>query len=212
MNQENEEFKQRLIKNLKWIILIITLLGFIILSNIAYNKEILQNDIINPKFISNNITMLAIFITNFGSATILILISMILLLAIKDKKIGLSICLNLVIEASLNALLKNIIQRPRPSGIKLIIENGYSFPSGHSMASMTFYGFLIYLIYKYVKNKKIKWSLISMLSILIVAIGLSRIYLGVHYISDVLGGFLISISYLIVYTSLIDRFVLKTNK
>ena len=51
-----------------------------------------------------------------------------------------------------------------------------------------------------------------MLSILIVAIGLSRIYLGVHYISDVLGGFLISISYLIVYTSLIDRFVLKTNK
>ena len=212
MNQENEEFKQRLIKNLKWIILIITLLGFIILSNIAYNKEILQNDIINPKFISNNITMLAIFITNFGSATILILISMILLLDIKDKKIGLSICLNLVIEASLNALLKNIIQRPRPSGIKLIIENGYSFPSGHSMASMTFYGFLIYLIYKYVKNKKIKWSLISMLSILIVAIGLSRIYLGVHYISDVLGGFLISISYLIVYTSLIDRFVLKTNK
>lgn len=212
MNQENEKFKQRLIKNAKWIVLIITLLGFIILSNLAYNKRILQNDIMNPKFISSHITLIAMFITNLGSATILIIISMILLLAIKDKKIGLAICLNLAIEASLNALLKNVIQRPRPSGIRLIIESGYSFPSGHSMASMTFYGFLIYLIYKYVKNKKIKWALISILSILIATIGLSRIYLGVHYISDVLGGFLISISYLIVYTSLIDKFVLKTNK
>lgn len=212
MNQENEKFKQRLIKNAKWIVLIITLLGFIILSNLAYNKRILQNDIMNPKFISSYITLIAMFITNLGSATILIIISMILLLAIKDKKIGLAICLNLAIEASLNALLKNIIQRPRPSGIRLIIESGYSFPSGHSMASMAFYGFLIYLIYKYVKNKKIKWTLISILSILIATIGLSRIYLGVHYISDVLGGFLISISYLIVYTSLIDKFVLKTHK
>ena len=73
------------------------------------------------------------------------------------------------------------------------------------MVSMAFYGYLIYLIYRYIKNKYIKWSLIVLLSILICLIGISRIYLGVHYTSDVLGGFLLSISYLVVYISLIKK-------
>ena len=209
---KQEKFKTWLIKYTKWIILFISLLGFIMLARVAYNQEIMHSDILNTNFISDNNTKIALFITNFGSATILILISVVLLLAIKDKKIGLLIYLNLAIEASLNALLKNIIQRPRPEEINLINETGYSFPSGHSMASMTFYGFLIYLICKYVKNKKIKWTLIVLLSILIVSIGLSRIYLGVHYTSDVIGAFLISISYLIIYTDLINKFILKTNE
>ena len=73
------------------------------------------------------------------------------------------------------------------------------------MVSMAFYGFLIYLIYKNVKNKYLKWISITILSLLITLIGISRIYLGVHYTSDVLGGFLISISYLIVFTNFLPR-------
>ena len=73
------------------------------------------------------------------------------------------------------------------------------------MISMAFYGFLIYLIYKNIKNKYLKTTLIIILSLLIIAIGISRIYLGVHYVSDVIGGFLISISYLIVYIKLIKK-------
>ena len=73
------------------------------------------------------------------------------------------------------------------------------------MVSLAFYGYLIYLIYKYVKNKYLKWFLITILGILIVNIGISRIYLGVHYTSDVLAGFLISISYLIVYISIVNK-------
>lgn len=73
------------------------------------------------------------------------------------------------------------------------------------MASMAFYGYLIYLIYKHIENKYIKWTLIALLSILIYTIGVSRIYLGVHYTSDVLGGFLISISYLIIYINLVKK-------
>lgn len=77
------------------------------------------------------------------------------------------------------------------------------------MISMAFYGYLIYLIYRYVKNKYIKWISIILLSILISSIGISRIYLGVHYTSDVLGGFLISISYLIIYVSAVNKFLIE---
>ena len=128
-----------------------------------------------------------------------------LFLLIKNKKIGLSIISNIVIITILNQLLKRILQRPRPTEFRIVEETGYSFPSGHSMVSMAFYGYLIYLIYRYIKNKYIKWSLIVLLSILICLIGISRIYLGVHYTSDVLGGFLLSISYLVVYISLIKK-------
>ena len=77
------------------------------------------------------------------------------------------------------------------------------------MISMAFYGYLIYLIYKYVKNKYIKWISIILLSILIWAIGISRIYLGAHYTSDVFGGFLISISYLVIFISTVNKFVIE---
>ena len=75
------------------------------------------------------------------------------------------------------------------------------------MISATFYGFLIYLIYKNVKNKYLKYSLITMLVILILLIGTSRIYLGVHYTSDVLAGFLIAISYLIIFITVADLWI-----
>ena len=79
------------------------------------------------------------------------------------------------------------------------------------MVSMAFSGYLIYLIYKYVKNKYVKWISIVLLSILICSIGVSRIYLGVHYTSDVLGGFLVSISYLILFISTVNKFVIEKD-
>ena len=69
--------------------------------------------------------------------------------------------------------------------------------------------FDIGLNYKYVKNKYVKWISIILLSLLICLIGISRIYLGVHYTSDVLGGFLISISYLIIYISAANKFIIE---
>ena len=88
---------------------------------------------------------------------------------------------------------------------RLINVTGYSLPSGHSMVNTAFYGFLIYLVYKNVKNKYAKSSLIALLSVLIIAICISRIYLGVHYLSDVLAGFLIAISYLIIFISILEK-------
>ena len=209
-----EKIKEFIVKNLKWIILFICLIGFFALAEDVFNKEIMNGDIIGYKIISTFLisdfaTPIAKFITNFGGAIFLVVLTIILLVTIKNRKIGLSIFSNLAIITILNQLLKRIVQRPRPTEYRIIEETGYSFPSGHSMISMAFYGYLIYLIYRYVKNKYIKWSSIAILSILICAIGVSRIYLGVHYTSDVLGGFFISISYLIIYISAVNKFFIE---
>ena len=205
-----EDWKELIKKNLKWVVLFICLVGFLALAEDVFNKEIMNGDIIGYKLIStflisDFVTPIAKFITNFGGAIFLSIATIALLLLIKNKKIGLSIFSNIVIITILNQLLKRILRRPRPTEFRIVEETGYSFPSGHSMVSMAFYGYLIYLIYRYIKNKYIKWSLIVLLSILICLIGISRIYLGVHYTSDVLGGFLLSISYLVVYISLIKK-------
>ena len=209
-----EKVKEIFIKNLKWIILFSCLVGFLALAEDVFHKEIMSGDIVGyniiSKFlISDFVTPIAKFITNFGGAIFLVILTIVLFILIKDKKIGISIFSNLAIITILNQLLKRILQRPRPTEFRIIEETGYSFPSGHSMISMAFYGYLIYLIYKYVKNKYIKWTAIVLLSILICCIGISRIYLGVHYTSDVLGGFLISLSYLVIYISTTNKFLIE---
>ena len=107
----------------------------------------------------------------------------------------------------INLILKILIQRPRPNGFNIINETGYSFPSGHSMVSTAFYGLLIYLSYKNIKNKILRRSICIILFFLIVLIGISRIYLGVHYASDVIGGFFLSIAYLIVFIEIVPKFL-----
>ena len=198
--------------NWKWMLLFICLIGFLALAEDVFHQEIMNGDIVGydivSKFFKFNVsTPIAKFITNFGGAIFVISLTTILFFVIKDKKIGISIITNLGIVTILNQIIKFIMQRPRPTEFRLIEETGYSFPSGHSIISLAFYGYLIYLIYKYVKNKYIKWTLIVLLSILICSIGISRIYLGVHYTSDVLGGFLASISYLVIYISAVNKFL-----
>lgn len=196
--------------NYKWILFLICLILFIFLSGKVIEYQIMKqditfNNILRKYFIKDSITPYMKIITNFGGATCLITITILLLILIKNKKIGLITLTNLVVITILNQMLKIILKRPRPTEFIIINEKGYSFPSGHSMISMAFYGLLIYLIYKKIKNKYLKATLIIILLLLILAIGISRIYLGVHYVSDVIGGFLISMSYLIVYIELIKK-------
>lgn len=202
--------KEIIIKNVKWIVLLLCVILLIGITEDVLDKEIYRLDeigynIVSKYLISDNTITIAKCITQLGGAVCIITIAIILLLVMKNKKIGLYIFANLGIATILNQILKNIFQRPRPTGFRIINETGYSFPSGHSMVSMAFYGFLIYLIYKNVKNKYLKCGLIATLGVLITLIGISRIYLGVHYTSDVLAGFLISISYLIVFTHFLPR-------
>ena len=203
--------------NWRWMLLFICLIGFLALAEDVFHQEIMNGDIVGYDIVSklfkfNVSTPIAKFITNFGGAIFVISLTTILFFVIKDKKIGISIITNLGIVTILNQIIKFIMQRQRPTEFRIIEETGYSFPSGHSMVSLAFYGYLIYLIYKYINNKHLKRTLIIILSVLICIIGVSRIYLGVHYTSDVLGGFLISFAYLIIYIELVNKFVLEKNK
>lgn len=157
------------------------------------------------RMMSTDITAIMIFISYLGSATTLITLSIAFIILLKNKKNASYIVLNLILVFLLNRILKTIVARPRPAVLRLVVEDGYSFPSGHSMVSMGFYGFLIYLIWANIKNKKIKYPLIVLLSLLIISIGLSRIYLGVHYFTDVIGGFIIAILYLVIFIKFIYK-------
>lgn len=207
-----EKIKKIIINNYKWFICLICFILFLALAEDVFNNDIMKGDIIGYDFIStymirNSVTPIEKFITWFGSPVCFISVTIILFILIKNKKIVFLIGTNLILITLLNQLFKFIFQRPRPIEFRIINELGYSFPSGHSMVSMAFYGFLIYLVYCNVKNKYFKILLMILLSLLIILIGISRIYLGVHYTSDVMAGFLISISYLIFYIKFADGII-----
>lgn len=151
------------------------------------------------KIQSTEVTGTMIFISLLASAITLILLSIAFRILMKNKKYSKLIIINLILSFVTNRVLKIIIRRPRPQRIQIMPEKGFSFPSGHAMVAFAYYGFLIYLISKSIKNKKIKYPLIAFLSILILLIGISRIYLGVHYVTDVLGGFIFGFIYLVLF-------------
>lgn len=128
--------------------------------------------------------------TYLGSIYALIVVCLLVVIFCKNKKIKLFSAINLAVVSIGNLLIKFILQRPRPS-VNIIAETGFSFPSGHTMMSMAFYGLLIYFIIKFCKNKPLKILSSILISVIIVMIAYSRIYLGVHYFTDMIGGFML---------------------
>ncbi len=197
-------------KYIKYIIVFACLLlfGFIAvnvyLDNEFYFDEVIY-DFVRDYFISDGITPYVKFITWFGGAIGIIVMGIFSLFIFRDKKISISMIICLVVGIIINNIFKVIFARVRPDINPLVVENSYSFPSGHSMMSMIFYGYLIYLIYNNLENKKIKFMLIFVLSVLILCIGFTRIYLGVHYVSDVIGGFLLGFAYMVIYADVANK-------
>lgn len=191
----------------KWFLVALLLFIFVFITHELLKDElkgfdtVIYNLIISIK--SPFFTEIFKLITFFASPIFLITLSILLFLVFKNKKYGLLSMINLIIVVAVNQILKLIFSRPRPFEWMLIEESGYSFPSGHAMVSMGFYGMLIFLIWQtnIQKTKKKIWT--TILTILIILIGISRIYLGVHYASDIIGGFVLTLSYLITATALV---------
>lgn len=125
---------------------------------------------------------------------------------------GIPLSVTAVCGTTLYGILKYIFQRPRPdAALHLITEGGFSFPSGHSMNIMLVYGLLILLLYHHNKgnHRKIILTASILISIYIFLIGFSRIYVGVHYPTDVLGGWLLSLSILWLARPMVFQMNLK---
>ncbi len=135
--------------------------------------------------ISDSLTKAMIFITNLGSTKAVVIVCIILLVIPKTRtNFGFPVAITMIISAITNSLLKHLFSRERPSILRLVEESGFSFPSGHSMNNMALYTIIILMLLKKVKNK----ALVLLIYIFPLTIGFSRIYLGVHYPSDVLAG------------------------
>lgn len=142
-------------------------------------------------------------VTRFGDVGMVMFILLLFLIIFKDRR-GIFLNISAIASVGINYVLKLIIRRDRPNGLRLVEQGGFSFPSGHTMISVCVYGYLLYIVKSSVKNKFLRYFLSTLLVILILSIGISRVYVGVHYFSDVLAGYLLAIVILIlviVYTN-----------
>lgn len=184
-------------------IFFIVVTALVVTNNISWFDDSIYNFIIG--FRSNPLDSVLKTITRLGD-TIVIMIIVIVTLMFLNKRNRIILGSTTILTVTFNQTIKHILRRPRPDHLRLIKQGGFSYPSGHSMIAICVYGIIIYLINKNIKNKKIKIILSILLTILILTIGISRIYVGVHYPSDVLGGFLLSGTILILNLTFTDKF------
>lgn len=157
-------------------------------------------------FRSPELTKVFLWITLLGKLQIVIgsaVIASIILWFWKKRDYIIYLWLALATDGLFNYFGKLLIHRDRPSN-PFYIENSFSFPSGHAMIAVIFYGFLAYILIRHMKNWKHKVNVFFAVLIIILAIGLSRLYLGVHYVSDVWGGYLLGFLILTTITALYE--------
>lgn len=143
-------------------------------------------------FVSPWLTGVFKFVTLFGTYGLQLALSVILLVVLYRRarwREGVMLVTAVNGAGLLNIILKNIIQRPRPDVPPLVTATGYSFPSGHAMLSMAFYGMLAYILLREVGGTGRKAAVLAGFAAFVLLIGVSRVYLGVHYPTDVLAGF-----------------------
>ena len=199
--------------NIFIVVLCLILFSVICYGVLSYDSLVIDTKVysfIADNIMSDGITSVLKVITELGGVAFIVLAGVLIFMFC--KKIRWFVTFDLVGVTVINQAIKHIVRRPRPNVLRLVEEDGYSFPSGHSMVSMAFYGIIIYLVYKNVSNKYLKWLLIALLSLLILSIGFSRIYVGVHYFTDVAGGFLLGLAYLIIYINIYNKKAGKNEK
>ncbi len=199
------------------IIFIILLVSFIVITFFVINDNTLVLDTNIYNFISSfktkNLTSFFKFITEFADIKIICILLILFFIFIKNKiMILIPTIIGINVEI-LNLVLKFIFKRERPTVfIHLVNVVNYSYPSAHAMISMAIYGSFIYLVWNYFNNKKIKIIITIILGGLIFLIGLSRIYLGVHYFTDIISGYIVSSCYLIIFDKVVRKWGLLKCK
>ncbi|MEG0443701.1 MAG: phosphatase PAP2 family protein [Carnobacterium sp.] len=186
---------------------LLLLLPFSIIASSIYlnSKWIISFDQLISKPIlasmTNMKTAFFISLTDLGGVPALFLVvslcSLFLIWHYKDLAAALWFFIQSALGAGLlNQFVKLVLQRERPTIEHLVVQGGYSFPSGHSMGSLICYGGLAFLFIQFSKNSRWNWLVIAVTAIIVFLIGMSRIYVGVHFPSDVIGGYCLGGSWL----------------
>lgn len=187
------------------IIICITLFILFILWTILLVKGKLSridNIVYNKIKLNNKKTIFFKYFTNLASTKYFIIICLLLIIFLKNK-LALLISVAMIIDAIIVFIAKHIIKRERPNINRIVEEKGYSYPSGHTFSATCFYGLVMFLIN--ISSITLGYQLLIIIPLIsiILLIGFSRIYLGVHYFSDCIGGLLLSSSYIILYVYLV---------
>jgi undecaprenyl-diphosphatase len=179
---------------------LVSIICFSLISLLISDQKILQFDqtVINMVQGSESIFLTKVmkFFTWIGSAPFVIALSIFLLFflyKVLHHRFELILFIAAVSgSAILNGILKQLFQRTRPDLHRLIDIEGYSFPSGHAMNAFTVYSIISFLLWRHISKRLGRTILIFVSMVMILAIGISRIYLGVHYPSDIIGGYFAS--------------------
>ncbi len=169
------------------------------------------------KNMSPLMTDIFLFITRIGDSIFVIFLCLLLIIIPKARKnVALPVSCTVIISTLLNFTLKLLFARERPDILRIINETDYSFPSGHAMINSSLYLMLIFLINKYIERKISKVIMTGICVILILSISYSRIYLGVHYAGDIIGGWLfgfaISISVYYIWNDRVSVYNVNNKK
>ncbi|MCM3769272.1 MULTISPECIES: phosphatase PAP2 family protein [Priestia] len=187
----------------KYSLFIVSLLAFFLLILFTFNTPWVKQLDFNvlhtiEGWRTDTLTSIIIFITTVGSwyVTAPIWFAVMVFLLYKRKGL-LALYMTLVFWGvrALNWGLKEIFARPRPDWSQVVPASHYSFPSGHAMNSMAFYSGLLLLIWMYTRSRAIKTAATCVIAILILLIGFSRLYLGVHFLTDILAGYCLGLAW-----------------
>lgn len=193
------------------VIMLVCLAGFAVTAWFVATKDVLEFDTAVRQWVysirSSALTPVLRSITYMGNWQTITALCILLLVIPKTRvRYGIPVSSSALFITVFNKGVKQIFQRPRPdASLHLIHEGGYSFTSGHSITSMVVFGLLIYLVRKYAEDEKRANILAVFLAIPWICIGPSRIYMGVHYPTDVLGGWFLGAALLMVILSIEDR-------
>ncbi len=158
-------------------------------------------DYIRDNLVNDKLTVFFKIVTNLGSVWFFVGALILMLVVIKDKRYFSWSSRCLITTYLCSVALKNIFRRERPLSNLIEKPFDFAFPSGHTMCSVAFFGILMFIVLRRVKNKPLKIFLVTLLSLIILIVPFSRLYLGVHYLSDVVCGFICGLLCLLMFVN-----------
>lgn len=191
------------------IVLLLLIIGVVIISSLILLNKTDNLDTIVLLFISSKrhpyLTRFMIFVSEFANTSFLIVAVLFLLQLVEKKDYKYLILINSLGVLLLNLFIKLLFGRLRPELFMLLPKTSYSYPSGHAMVGTAFYGLLAYLCYKNIRHNYWHYVAPILLVLLSLLISFSRLYLGVHYLTDIMTGIMIGVIILIVEIKILKR-------